>query len=365
MNDLSALESVGEDAEQDSDDDHPAIERRGRIARHYASIHQAPESLHEWMDSLPRLRDLDHHHLIESNSEGFQWVEPESEPLVRGAPDHHRSGLSFENESEAMRAACVDTIGHHLDAETVVHEVRHQYNGYHTDLVYADLDDEAAARRFALAGGTTRPVHDPVQRFKVWWYLRDHGPMDYEDAIGNGGRYANTTENRKHTDWLLDNGYAARTPMGFVTAVVPEGLGDLHAVELKLRDWKTALEQADRANRSDSPEWRSRAHHDKWGYADYRWVALDAAAVGPALDHREAFHEKGVGLLAITESGSVIQHIDAEHEPRGVFTRDRAYVESQVWASLDTERLAERYDAPPHPEQAESKPEQSSLSEVA
>lgn len=53
------------------------------------------------------------------------------------------------------------------------------------------------------------------------------------------------------------------------------------------------------------------------------------------LEHAEAFREYGGGLLAVTEGGSVIKHVDAAHELRERYTRDRAYIESQVWARID------------------------------
>lgn len=339
---------------------------RPRVTRRYATGRHAPEHLQEWVRSLPRLLDFDDYHLVERQSTGLEWARPDSEPSPPPIPTPHRSGLCFDNESTEMRAACVDPLKSHLDAEAVIHEVRHQYDGYHTDLVYADLDSDAAAIRFSLTGGSTDPLHDPVQRFRVWWYLHRNGPLAYEDAIGNGGRYADTTENRKHTDWLLANGYAARSEYDIVTAVVPKNLATLHAVELKLRDWEKALEQADRANRSDSPDWRRPSHHDNYGYADYRWVALDAGAIVPALEHREEFLERGVGLLAITEGGSMVQHIDAEHDPRGRYTQDRAFAESRVWSSLDSDDLAVRYDSiqQPEPQPVETEPEQSSLTSL-
>lgn len=123
--------------------------------------------------------------------------------------------------------------------------------------------------------------------------------------------------------------------------MTPPSIADLHAVELKLRDWETALEQAARSRRCDvdrdlyGPMWPG--FYDRWGYADYAWVALDAGAIGPALENAERFREAGVGLLAVAEGGTVVKHIDAEHRPRGRYTRDRAYVESEVWDQIEVD----------------------------
>jgi len=109
-----------------------------------------------------------------------------------------------------------------------------------------------------------------------------------------------------------------------VTAVAPPSIGTFHAVELKLRDWETALEQAARARRCDVDTEVYRhmrpGFYDRYGYADYAWVALDAGAIEPALENLDRFREAGVGLLAIAEGGVVVEHLDAEYRPRRRYT---------------------------------------------
>jgi len=104
-----------------------------------------------------------------------------------------------------------------------------------------------------------------------------------------------------------------------VTAVAPPSIGTFHAVELKLRDWETALEQAARARRCDVDTEVYRhmrpGFYDRYGYADYAWVALDAGAIEPALENLDRFREAGVGLLAIAEGGVVVEHLDAVPPP--------------------------------------------------
>lgn len=311
------------------------IADRSRLVRLSSFLSGAPDGLRDWLRDLPGRFDLpDHYDRVDEGQEcGFGWAEPRFDALPR-APRTYRSGTCFENESEEMREAAVPALGEMLDAsDAVLHEVRHQENGFHTDLVFADVDTEGHEQRAALAVGVD-PLHDPLQRFRVWWYLVERGPMPTHQAIEHG-RYTDPAKNEQHLEWLLDHGYAARTATAHVDAVVPPSIATLHAVELKLRDWECALEQAARANRSDGPEWRPARWHDRYGYADYRWVALDAGGIGPALENRERFEDAGVGLLAVCEGGSVVKHIDAVHDPRGRYTRDRAYAESQVWNRVD------------------------------
>jgi len=79
----------------------------------------------------------------------------------------------------------------------------------------------------------------------VWWYVNEYGPKGRQEVVTNG-KYANDATNRTHVKWLLEHGYLATTATGMVTAVAPPSIGTFHAVELKLRDWETALEQAAR-----------------------------------------------------------------------------------------------------------------------
>lgn len=314
-------------------------ERSVMVRRGYLTA--AADWLAEWYRDLPSWSGLpDHYEIVDNWDWELQWAEPRPDPLPAPEPRTHRSGLCFDNESREMRAACVDAIAVALDAnDAVIHEARHQQAGYHTDLVYADIHPEGLRDRNHMTVGSD-PIHDPLQRFRVWWYLVENGPVHKSDAIENG-KYSDPGKNEKHLEWLLDHGYVARTCTGHVDAVVPPEIAALHAVELKLRDWRTALDQADRANRCDGQDGWPATWRDRYGYADYRWVALDAGAIQPALENRDEFEACGVGLLAVTEGGSVHKIIDAEHAPRGRYTRDRAYLESQVWGRVDPSEYIE------------------------
>jgi len=240
-------------------------------------------------------------------------------------------------ESTEMREACADPLAAFLETDVTLHEVRHQRNGYHTDLVFAAVDAGGVFERHKLTLNND-PLHDPLQRFRVWWYTYEYGPLPRTDAIENG-RYAAPEKNRRHLSWLLDNGYVAQTDTDHVVGVCPPKIADLHAVELKRRDWETALEQAARANQSTVDDryiqYKPDRANDRYGYADYRWVALDAGAIGNAIESADAFYDAGVGLFGIAEGGTVIKLIDAEYAPRARYTRDRAYAESQVWDQID------------------------------
>lgn len=338
-----------------TDTDDSTVTRRSKAVG-LSSFVDVPERLEEWFRDLPsRTQIRDTHTLVDKKSYDVGWAEPQLSPLPTPAPSNHRVGTCFENESREMRAACVDTIGELIGAnDAVIHEARHQQSGYHTDLVYADIRPSKLQQR-DRAVVSADPIHDPLQRFRVWWHLVERGPEPRQKAIENG-RYADPEKNRRHLEWLLDHGYVARTSTDHVDAVVPPAIADLHAVELKLRDWSTALDQADRANRCDGSDSWPRTWRTRYGYADYRWVALDAGAISPALEHRDEFVDRGVGLLAVSEGGSVSKLIDADNDPRDAYTRDRAYLESQVWNRVDREQFLDDLANEPQAQDADVQP---------
>jgi len=324
------------------------VDRRRRIAiRGNPVWMDTPAGYEEWIDSLPSTFDLDDG-FTETARGGAKFVmlDPKRDPLDRPLTDHRR-GLCFDVESTEMREACHEAIAEHLDTEPAVHEVRHQKSECHTDLVYCELDADGVAARREMTTGTA-PLHDPLQRFKVWWYVNEYGPKGRQEVVTNG-KYANDATNRTRQ-------VAARTRLprddgdghGYGSGATPS-IGTFHAVELKLRDWETALEQAARARRCDVDTEVYRhmrpGFYDRYGYADYAWVALDAGAIEPALENLDRFREAGVGLLAIAEGGVVVEHLDAEYRPRRRYTRDRAWVESEVWARLDDAEVETQTDA--------------------
>lgn len=219
-------------------------------------------------------------------------------------------------------------------------------------LVFADVDAEAVARRDRMTG-SREPLHRSFPRFKIWWWLHQKGPKFYGEAV-EPGVYSEPSKNERHLEWLIENGWATVSGFETVHALVPEPLAELHAVELKLRDWEKAMHQAARASTvaereqdlyemltsTYGPRWL-----DRWGYADYRWVALDAGGIRPALENEDVLREHDVGLISVAEGGTVHRLIEAEYRPRGRYTRDRAWAESEVWEQLDIDEWTNAVDA--------------------
>lgn len=82
----------------------------------------------------------------------------------------------------------------------------------------------------------------------------------------------------------------------------------LVAVELKLRDWRRALQQAIAYQIA----------------ADRSWVAMPLTAACAAYRQRWRFEAEGIGLLAVDDRGAVRAPIPAQPSPRLLpFLKDR------------------------------------------
>ena len=114
--------------------------------------------------------------------------------------------------------------------------------------------------------------------------------------------------------WLEEAGFEVRTEVPIlarradVLGVRPDGLA---AVEMKMRDWSGALQQAIAYQVA----------------AEWTWVAMPLAAASSAYRQRWRFEAEGVGLLAVDDRGNVRTPISARPSPRLLpFLRERVLV---------------------------------------
>ncbi len=112
-------------------------------------------------------------------------------------------------------------------------------------------------------------------------------------------------------EWLETSGYKVEPEVPILRRIADlVGLRDdgLVAVELKLRDWRQALQQAIAYQIA----------------ADRTWVAMPLAAAATAYRQRWRFEAEGVGLLAVDDHGCVREPIPANPSRRLLpFVRDR------------------------------------------
>lgn len=114
--------------------------------------------------------------------------------------------------------------------------------------------------------------------------------------------------------WLEEAGFEVRTEVPIlarradVLGVRPDGLA---AIEMKMRDWSGALQQAIAYQVA----------------ADWAWVAMPLAAASSAYRARWRFEAEGVGLLAVDDRGNVRAPIPSGPSPRLLpFLRERVLV---------------------------------------
>ncbi len=126
-------------------------------------------------------------------------------------------------------------------------------------------------------------------------------------------------------EWLETSGYKVETEVPILRRIADlVSLRDdgLVAVELKLRDWRQALQQAIAYQLA----------------ADRTWVAMPLASASAAYRQRWRFGAEGVGLLAVDDRGCVRVPIPAGPSPRLLpFLRERiaASCREPWWAGPD------------------------------
>ncbi|MEA3327259.1 MAG: hypothetical protein U9R53_08120 [Chloroflexota bacterium] len=95
-------------------------------------------------------------------------------------------------------------------------------------------------------------------------------------------------------------GYEVSNLFGIPDVVIAQVDGNIlrytYAIELKLSNWKRALEQAFR--------YRS--------FANYSYVVLDNAHVRPAVRNINEFQRKNIGLIGLSDSGELFDYFKPE-----------------------------------------------------
>lgn len=164
-----------------------------------------------------------------------------------------------------------------------------EYEGGRADLVFLKNSQRYLARR-ARELGLTIPIENREYiRFFLQIHRRNEITRDYFLELGQKDSY----QKRKGLEWLVDRGFIEEK--GSKVRTVPElrrHVTSSYSVELKLSDWKTALEQA----------YRGKA------FANKQYVAIDSAHADSALESIQKFRKFNVGLITVREGvGAEIQ----------------------------------------------------------
>lgn len=270
---------------------------------------------------------------------------PAPDPLPRPSIDQHRTEV-FANELHEMTPVAAELVTELLDADVYVTEMPYAGN-FRTDLAICEVHPEPLRRRLEIMDGSTDSLAEEWKYLKTYRYLRKARPMTYEEFLQEGP-YASESTNREVWTWLEDHGLLIRRK-GYATVLnLPDHI-TAHAVELKQRDWETALEQADRASNPGrtTDYWKPNRNPKKYGYADYAWVVLDAGHVTDDVD-LERFENSRVGLIAL-DDGAAVKLVDAAGRSPPKRSMDREHLVEKTIQQIDFDR----YEAAEDPESKE------------
>jgi len=212
--------------------------------------------------------------------------------------------MGFKSES-ALKETAAPIVKRKLarDEAEVVEEF--SYSAGRTDLVFTYKSD-AYLRRRVEELGVGIPIREK-SNLKAFLRLHKRGEIteEYFCQLGANSR----RDNKKALEWLLNNGFAERTAKDKVRTVpyLRRHITTAIAVELKLKKWRDAYQQALRGR----------------SFSEYQYVVLDANHVSPALDNMEMFEQQGIGLASVDTDGTFVKH----HSP----DKQRPFSELNTW----------------------------------
>lgn len=291
----------------------------------------------EWVTEFPQLRSEDDWNKIRSLDGLFEVYKPNKdiENFGPSNPPTHRSVTVFENELEHMTEESVPLLMELLDGDVSVTEMPYA-SKYRTDVVICDIDWESLTERIEITG-TANALNEEWKYLKSYRYIKRENPIRKSEFIDGRVPYVEQTS-KQVWNWLEENNILAKTSRGYYTVVDLPIHVTAHAVELKQRDWKEALEQVRRATRPykycADENFSVRRQPEKYGYADYQYVGIDAGQLPKIIDHLDVFKQAGVGLVGIEENGAVLL-VQPEKKTPPEGSLDRRHINEKSIEKLD------------------------------
>jgi hypothetical protein len=156
------------------------------------------------------------------------------------------------------------------------------------DIVLLELDGKAVAERVG-----TEPLTEPVDVRLVLAMAAIRDPTSRSwtvDDLASGAGVSAAHLRRLILPRLIETGHVVAGEGGWSPAYRFRSLARrIVTIEAKLRDWRGGVAQASRHT----------------AVADAAWVAIDARSAGTAANHPEWFTTYGIGLVAVSSSGTV------------------------------------------------------------
>ncbi len=214
------------------------------------------------------------------------------EANIRHSQNKGAAKLPFQYESE-LKDVAVQAFERDFLEEPYIRIEEFEYANGRSDLVYAKESEAYLQRRFKELG-----LSSPISRddqLMTFLQLHGRGPITRIHFHDIGALDKRTKD--QALNQLIEDGFIIETDENKIKTApnLRRHIISSFAIELKLTNWRTALEQAHRSK----------------SYSEYQFVALPESSIIPAQEHITEFTSKNIGLIEVTENGEYYIH----HEP--------------------------------------------------
>ena len=200
--------------------------------------------------------------------------------------------MTFESE-ERMKSTAINAFDNELLDEPFTRLDEFEYANGRCDLVYAKESEAYLERRFKELGISSHMLND--HQLMTFLHLKSRGEISKNYLMEIGA--LEEGKKRAALESLIEKNFIVKVQGGKLRTAhnLRRHVLESYSIELKLENWKRALEQAIRSK----------------SYSEYQYVALPESAILPAQDHIEEFISSNVGLIEIFEDAEFYIH----HEP--------------------------------------------------
>lgn len=197
--------------------------------------------------------------------------------------------MNFTTESE-MKEVAIESLPNcfGIRESNVISEF--DYGKGRTDLVLVNISDNYWSHRKDRLD-LSEPIRNE-QHLIAFLRLHGRGPITEEFFLEDGAqpRY----KKQEALSWLREHEFLQEVDSGKIRTArnLRRHVTTTLAVELKLKKWKDALQQASMGR----------------SFAEYQYVAIDEDHLTPAYEHIDLFKSNNVGLITINEGGETTVH---------------------------------------------------------
>lgn len=204
------------------------------------------------------------------------------------------------NSEEEMKEVALESLDEEFVGESAVILDEFSYANGRADIVLAKASENYLERRTTDLGISSAIDRD--SHLQTFLQLHGRGPVTKEHFYSIGALDERTK--KKALKWLLERGFVKELKHGKIRTApnLRRHITTSYSVELKLKNWKTALEQATRGK----------------AFSDYQFVALPEENILRAQENIEVFREKEIGLIEISSNGD--QHVHYHPEKQNPYS---------------------------------------------